>query len=52
MKSWITTPQVTELLEALYADAAINDPIAHKAAEESGAFNQPGSNFYQGVRKA
>jgi len=52
MKSWITTPKVTELLDALYADAATNDPLVHKAAQESGAFSERGADFYKGMRKA
>jgi len=49
MKSWITTPQVTELLDALYADAASNDPLARQAAEAAIA---SGQGYYQGMRKA
>ena len=52
MKSWITTPKITELLDALYADAATNDPLVHKAAQESGAFSERGADFYKGMRKA
>ena len=52
MKSWITTPRVTELLDALYADAATNDPLVRKAAEESGAFRERGAGFYKKMRKA
>lgn len=52
MKSWITTPQVTELLASLYADAAINDPLARKEAEESGALKNPDAPFFKVMRKA
>ncbi len=52
MKSWITTPKIAELLGALYADAATNDPLVYKAAQESGAFSERGADFYKGMRKA
>jgi predicted O-methyltransferase YrrM len=51
-RPWITTPQVTELLEALYADAATNDPMVHQRAEESGTSGERAAGFYQGRRKA
>ncbi|HEY5706985.1 MAG TPA: class I SAM-dependent methyltransferase [Terrimicrobiaceae bacterium] len=52
MKSWITTPKVTELLDALYADAATNDPLVHKEVQESGASSERGTGFYKDMRKA
>jgi predicted O-methyltransferase YrrM len=33
MKSYINTPRVCELLDSLYADAAVNDPLAWQEAE-------------------
>lgn len=51
-QSWITTSQVTELLDALYADAARQDPLAWTAAEQSGVIQQSGLNFFKGMRKA
>lgn len=44
MKSWITTPKVTELLDALYADAANSDPLVQ--------FSERGAGSYKEMRKA
>lgn len=52
MQSWITSPQVTELLNALYEDAAISDPQARKEHEESNKQHEPGLNYYKRMRKA
>jgi predicted O-methyltransferase YrrM len=52
MKSWITTPPVNRLLESLFADAATNDPLIHKTAQEPGALKGTGADFYRGMRKA
>jgi len=52
MKSWITTRQVTDLLEALYADAEQSDPVAHKAARESRATFKNEADFYKAMHKA
>lgn len=49
MKSTITSPQITELLDSLYADATSNDPLARKEAEAAIA---SGQGYYQGMRKA
>jgi hypothetical protein len=46
MKSWITTLQVTELLEALYADPAKYDPRVHQAATETGVNLRERSRFF------
>lgn len=52
MTATITTPQITKLLEKLYADAAANDPLAHRAAKESGAAHRTSREFFQSMRKA
>ena len=52
MKAWITTPQITSLLDTLYADAKDNDPAVHHAAREGGATYQSEADYYRAVRKA
>jgi predicted O-methyltransferase YrrM len=52
MKSSITSPQVTKILDALYADAAQSDPLAHQAAKDSGATRQDEAAFYKAMTKA
>lgn len=52
MKSWITTPKITELLDALYADAAAKDPLARKEAEEFRAAGGEATYYKEGMRKA
>jgi predicted O-methyltransferase YrrM len=52
MKSWITTPQVTELLGTLYADAAKNDPRVHQAATEAGVTYESEADFFKAMREA
>jgi len=52
MKSSISTCQVTELLDALYADADQRDPLAHKAARESGVTGRSEADFYKAMRTA
>jgi hypothetical protein len=51
MKSWITTPQVTELLGTLYADAAKNDPRVHQAATEAGVTYESEADFFKAIAK-
>lgn len=51
MKSSITLPQVTQVLDALYADAAKSDPLAHQAARDSGA-TRTEADFYKAMSKA
>lgn len=48
----IATPKISDLLNLLHADAAANDPLVRKAVLESGALNEPGTDFYKGMRKA
>jgi predicted O-methyltransferase YrrM len=50
--SWITAPQVTELLDALYADASQNDPLVHQAARETGVTYESEAEFFKAVREA
>lgn len=50
MPSTITTPEVSQLLDILYADAATNDPLVREAAHASGELNEVG--FYKGMSKA
>lgn len=52
MKSCLNTPRVSELLDALYADAAQNDPLVHQAMKAAGSFSESSSGFYRGMRKA
>ena len=52
MKSYINSPRVSELLDSLYADAAVNDPLAWKAAREAGEQRRPGGNFHGAMRHA
>ncbi len=52
IKSWITTPHVTELLDTLYADAATNDPLVHQAVREAGVAHETEVDFYKAMRKA
>lgn len=52
MKSCINTPHVRELLDALYADAAQNDPLVREAARRAGEFSKTGGSFWGEMRKA
>jgi predicted O-methyltransferase YrrM len=52
MKSTITSPPVTKLLDALYADAAHKDPLARKAAMDSDLRGKGEAAFYKGMGKA
>lgn len=52
MTSWLSTAQVTDLLDSLYADAAVADPLARQAAEASGARSVPGGGYYHQMKKA
>jgi predicted O-methyltransferase YrrM len=51
MNNWISTPRVTELLDALYADSATNDPLALKTAQERPALNERGNGLYEKMKK-
>jgi hypothetical protein len=52
MISSITTPQVTELLDSPYEDAARNDPLVHQAARESALSFEWEPDFYHAMRNA
>ncbi len=52
MQSWITTPQVTELLDALYADAEKNDPLVREAVRQAGESHETEADFYKAMRNA
>lgn len=52
MKSSINTTRVRELLDTLYADAAVNDPLAWKAAQETGEQRKPGGSYRGAMRHA
>jgi len=52
MKSWINTPRVSELLDALYADAATNDPLVREAMQAAGPVSEKNADFFRGMRKA
>ncbi|AHF92835.1 O-methyltransferase [Opitutaceae bacterium TAV5] len=52
MKSCINTPRVRELLDALYADAAQNDPLVRDIARQAGEFSRTGGSFLGEMRKA
>lgn len=47
MQPSLTTPRVADLLDALYADAATNDPAARQAAKDAGATNGSEADFYR-----
>jgi hypothetical protein len=47
MKSSITTPQVTELLETLSSDASMNDPLVEKEAREAGVTGEGEADFFR-----
>lgn len=48
MTSWLTAPHVSQLLDTLYADAAVSDPLARQAV----APGVSGAGFYHGMKKA
>jgi predicted O-methyltransferase YrrM len=49
----ITSPQITDLLDRLYADAAQNDPLVHQAVRASGIAHQGGeAAFFKAMRQA
>jgi predicted O-methyltransferase YrrM len=52
MPSSIATPRITELLAALYADAAVTDPQVRKAVQDTGTSGGPEATFYKSMRKA
>lgn len=52
MQSTITTAKVTALLDALYADAAANDPLAHQEAQAIDKTAEGGARFFRVMRKA
>jgi predicted O-methyltransferase YrrM len=52
MNSSVTSPQVTELLDMLYADAAMNDPLIHQAVRKAGVAYETEADFYKAMRNA
>jgi predicted O-methyltransferase YrrM len=51
-KPWITTEQVTKLLEELYADAQRNDPSARRSALDTESDDDSVLGFYRSMRLA
>jgi predicted O-methyltransferase YrrM len=51
-KPWITTAQVTKLLEELYADAQRNDPSARRSAMDTESEDDSVLGFYRSMRMA
>jgi predicted O-methyltransferase YrrM len=52
MKSSLNDPQVTELLDALYADAARSDTQTRNMVRSSGAAGKNEADFYKAARKS
>ena len=52
MRSWLTLPLVSGVLDGLYADAAANDPLVRKAAREAGAADEQHPDHYTSMRMA
>ncbi len=51
MKSSLSSPQVTEVLDTLYADAAKNDVLMRKAIQDSDGPSKTEADFYRAARK-
>jgi len=51
MKSSLTNPEVTDLLENLYADAFANDRTIDRAAQEAVPANAPEIEYYKAARR-
>jgi predicted O-methyltransferase YrrM len=52
MKSSLNDPQVTEILDALYADAAKSDALRRNAVRCSDAVGRTEADFYKAARKS
>jgi predicted O-methyltransferase YrrM len=52
MKSSLNDPQVTEILDALYADAAKNDALTRNTVRGSDAAGKTEADFYKAARKS
>jgi predicted O-methyltransferase YrrM len=50
MTPWIIHPQVTELLDTLYADSAKNDPLIRQALKEAGGSHAGEAGHYKKMR--
>jgi predicted O-methyltransferase YrrM len=50
MTPWIIHPQVTELLDTLYADSAKNDPLIRQALKETGGSHAGEAGHYKKMR--
>ena len=52
VRPWITSPHVTELLDALYADAEMNDPLVYEAVRGAVVAHDSEADFYKAARNA